>query len=92
MATIHDSRPEISDARKERDLAASTLELQLAASIVDRLIERNGGRDVADGFWDDDSFDSLHDGGEFLDAEFWDPDEETLPEALDIDWNVYECN
>ncbi|MGB9206383.1 MAG: hypothetical protein WCB94_20670, partial [Terriglobales bacterium] len=61
-------------------------------TIVGRLIERNGGRDVADAFWDDDAFDSLDDGGEYLDPEFCDSDEEALPEALEINWNVFECS
>jgi hypothetical protein len=74
------------------DLPASTLQLRLAASIVDRLIERNGGSEVADSFWDDDVFDSLDEGDEYLDPELWDPHEETLPEALEIDWNIFECN
>lgn len=92
MEAIDDSRPEIPDAREEEDFSSSTLQLRLAASIVDRLIERNGGRDVADRFWDDDSFDSLHERGEYLDAEFLDPDEETLPEMNEINWNIHECN
>jgi hypothetical protein len=56
------------------------------------LIERNGGRKVADQFWDDDAFDSLDEGDEYLDPELGDPDEETLPEALDVDWNMFECD
>jgi hypothetical protein len=92
MATIDDSRPGSPDAREEEDLSASTLQLRLATSIVDSLIERNGGRDVADRFWDDDSFDSLHERGEYLDTEFSDPDEETLPEMNEINWNIHECN
>jgi hypothetical protein len=79
---MDDTGPEITDTREEEDLPPYSLQLQLAASIVDRLIERNGGREVADSFWDDDVFDSLDEGDEYLDPELWDPDEETLPEAL----------
>jgi hypothetical protein len=88
---MDDTGPEITDTREEEDLPASTLQLRLAASIVDRLIERNGGREVADSFWDDDVFDSL-DEGEYLDPELWDPDEETLPEADEVDWNMFGCD
>lgn len=91
MAPTDDSQTDTSDERKEGDLFASKLELQLAASIVDRLIERSGGREVADGFWDDDSFDSIDDGDEYVDPEFWDPDNETVPEILEINHNIYEC-
>lgn len=92
MARINDFRPSIPDTKEEEDLSTSTLQLQLAASILGRLIERNGGRDVADVFWDDDEFESLHEGDEYFDPEFWDPDEETLPEMNEINWNIYECN
>jgi hypothetical protein len=43
-------------------------------------------------FWDEDAFDSLEDGEEYVDPELWDPDEETLPEMKEIEWNIYECN
>jgi hypothetical protein len=92
MATIDDSRPGSPDAREEEDLSASTLQLRLATSIVDSLIERNGGRDVADRFWDDDSFDASDDRDEYLDQEFRVSDEETLPEMNQINWNIHECN
>lgn len=92
MATTNELRPEISDAREEDASPTSTLQLQLAAGIVEKLIERNGGREADNVFWDDDAFDSLEDGDEYLDPELWDPDEEVLPEAKEIEWNIYECN
>jgi len=92
MTRMDDTGPESQDTREEEDLPASTLQLRLAASIIGRLIERNGGREVADHFWDDDAFDSLDEGDEYLDPELGDPDEETLPEAHEIDWNTFECD
>jgi hypothetical protein len=92
MATMNDSQPEMPDTREENGLPASALQLQLAAGIVERLVERNGGSEIANVFWDDDAFDSLEDGDEYLDPELWDPDEEILPEAKEIEWNIYECN
>ena len=92
MASRDDSRPKSPNTSEEDDLSASSLQLKLAANIVDHLAERNGGRDLADAFWDDDTFDSLDGEGEYLDPKLWDPDEETLPEMDDINWNIYECN
>ncbi len=92
MTPQDESRLEVEETRKEKDFPASTLQLRLAASIVDTLIERNGGRDVAEEFWNDSSFDSLNDEGEYLDADLWDPDEEILPENEEINWNLYPCN
>jgi len=91
MTPMDDTGPEKPDTGEEEDLPASTLQLRLAASIIGRLIERNGGREVADQFWDDDAFDSLDEGEEYMDPELGDPDEETLPEAHEIDWNTFEC-
>ena len=59
MTGMDDTGPENPDTREEEDLPASTLQLRLAASIIGRLIERNGGREVADQFWGDGVFDSL---------------------------------
>ena len=92
MTRTDDSRPEIPGTREEEDLPASSLDLKLAASVIGALIERNGDRDVADAFWDDDAFDSLDEQREYQDPELWDPNEETLPEAEEIDWNIYPCN
>lgn len=92
MTPMDDTGPEKPDTGEEEDLPASTLQLRLAASIIGRLIERNGGRGAADQFWDDDAFDSLDEGDEYRDPELGDPDEETLPEANEIDWNMFECN
>jgi hypothetical protein len=46
-----ESRLEVEETTKNKDLPASTLQLQLAASIVDRLIERDGRRDILMSFW-----------------------------------------
>jgi hypothetical protein len=92
MTPMDDTGPEKPDTGEDEDLPASTLQLRLAASIIGRLIERNGGREVADQFWDDDAFDSLDEGEEYMDPELGDPDEETLPEAHEIDWNTFECD
>src|SRR5450631_1937209 len=72
MIPTNDFQPEIPDPKVKKVLPASTLEIQLAASIVDRLIKQNGGRDAADAFWDDDTFDALDDGGEYLHPELRD--------------------
>lgn len=92
MARTSNLRPELTDTREEDTFPTSALQLQLAAGIVENLIERNGGSKIANLFWDDDAFDSLEDGDEYVDPEFWDPDQETLPEAKEIEWNIYECN
>jgi hypothetical protein len=89
---MDDTGPESQVTREEEDLPASTLQLRLAASIIGRLIERNGGRKAADQFWNDDAFDSLDEDDEYLDPELGDPDEETLPEAQEIDRNTFECD
>ena len=93
MATTNDSRSKSTDAREEENaFPTSALQLQLAAAIVEKLIQRNGGSKIANVFWDDDTFDSLEDGDEYVDPELWDPHEEVLPEAKEIEWNIFECN
>ena len=92
MATTNTSLRELPDAREEDASPTSSFQLKLARSIVERLIERNGGSEIATVFWDDDAFDSLDDGEEYVDAELWDPDQELLPEIKEIEWNIYECN
>ena len=69
---------------------AARLQLQLAASVIDRLIHANDGRDLADVFWDDESLDLLSDTE--LDLDFGDPEEETLPEMDEIRHNIFECD
>jgi hypothetical protein len=65
----------------------------LAASIIGRLIERNGGSEAADAFWGDDALDALDDEDEYLDPELWDPDEvQTLPQMDLINWNIFGCD
>ena len=92
MAAKDNSEPESPDAREEEDCSASTLQLRLATSIIDSLIEHNGGRDVADRFLDDESLASRHERGEYLDVESSNTDEETLPEMEEINRNIHECN
>jgi hypothetical protein len=92
MAIANSLRPEIPDAREEDASPTSAFQLKLAAGIVEKLIERNGGSEIANVFWDDDAFDSLDDGNEYVDPELWDPDQEVLPEMKEIEWNIYECN
>lgn len=91
MTSMDDTEPEIQDTSEET-LPSSRLQLQLAASIVDRLIERNAGREAADAFWDGDSVDSIDESDPDLDEELLDPDAETLPEMSDINHNIYECD
>lgn len=77
---------------EEEDCFVSALQLRLAASVVNRVIERNGGCDAADGFWDDDSLDTEVDQVEYLDPELWDPDFDTVPDmAAQINENIFEC-
>jgi hypothetical protein len=92
MAITNNLPPEVPDAKEEDASPTSALQLQLAAFIVKKLIERNGGSEFANVFWDDDAFDSLEDGDEYVDPELWDLDEEVLPEMKEIEWNIYECN
>lgn len=86
------SQLDVGETRNEKEPSPSKLQLQLAAIIVDTLIERNAGRAAADEFWDDNSIDSLEDEGEYLDPDLSDPDEETLPEMNEINWNIYPCD
>ncbi len=92
MATTNNPQPEIPDVTEGDACPTSALQLHLAASIIDAVIERNGGGEIANVFWDDDALDSLEDGDEYVDPELWDPDEEVLPEMKEIEWNIYECN
>jgi hypothetical protein len=92
MFTTNNLQPEMPDPREEDASPPSAFQLRLAAGIIEKLVKRNGGDEVANVFWDDDAFDPLEEGDEYLDPEFWDPDEETLPEAKEIEWNIYECN
>jgi hypothetical protein len=89
MAPI-DSGREIRNVGEGDDLVATSLQHRLAASVVNRLIERNGG--CAAGFWDEDSFDTEQDQDEYLDPELWDPDEDPVPDMADeISENIFEC-
>jgi hypothetical protein len=89
MELINGSKPEVLEARNEENGEPCKLQLQLAAVVVDRLIARNAGREAADAFWDDGSFDMLDDF--YPDMECEDPDEETLPEMALIMHNIAPC-
>lgn len=92
METI-DSGRKIRGAVEEEDNFPSALQLRLAASVVNRLVERNGGCGAAGVFWEENSFDNDLDQREYLDPELWDPDgEETLPEMAEIMHNLYPCD
>lgn len=78
------------DAGVEADCFDSAIQLRLAASILTRRVERNGGSAVGGLFGAEDSFDTDVDQGEYLDPELWDPDEdETLPEMAIIHENIF---
>ncbi len=86
--------PQLGDQKTEKEgvSAVSTLQLQLAAIVIDKVIERNAGRAAADAFWDDDSFD-FSDEMEFdADLELRDSEEETVPEMDEINHNIFECD
>jgi len=79
---------EVRDAGEEDDLIANSLQHRLAASVVSRLIERNGG--CVSGFWDDDLSDTEQDQDEYLDPELWDPDADPVPDmAAEINENIF---
>ena len=90
MKLITGSQPEVLEARNGENSEPCKLQLRLAAAVVDRLLEANGGREVADRFWDDDSFDELGDFDPDLESE--DPDEETVPEMAEILHNIHPCD
>lgn len=87
MATTDDLRREAAEV--EDDSFVSPLQLRLAASIVGRIVDRNGGCGSADAFWDDEPTDDESE--EYVDPELWDPDAETLPEMAFIEENIFEC-
>jgi hypothetical protein len=89
--TVMDSRRYVASVGEEDDFFTSALQLRLAASIVSRLVERNGGSDAGDVFFNDDSNGEELDREEYVDPEMWDPDEETLPEMDIILENISEC-
>ncbi len=90
MELMNGSQPEILGASQGENGEPCKLQLRLAAAVVDRLIEANAGREVADAFWDDESFDVLDDFD--LDLVFADPDDETSPEMAEIWHNIYPCD
>ncbi len=86
MVTKNENQPLIREGREENSTALE-FQLELAASVITRIVERNAGSGVAGAFWDDDSF---NDGEPSLDVEFYDPDEESLPEMDDIRHNEWD--
>ncbi len=90
MELINGSKPEVLEARNEENGEPCKLQLQLAATVIEQLIARNAGQEVADRFWDDDSFDVLGDFDPELECE--DPDEETVPEMAEILHNIHPCD
>lgn len=74
--------PVVSDPE---DDFGSALQLRLAASLLGRRIERNGGGETAAKFWDDEAeFDHEY----YVDPELWDPGSETVPEMDVITENI----
>jgi hypothetical protein len=53
MAATNNLRPELPNGGEEDASLHSALQLRLVAGIVNKLIERNGGSEVANVFWDD---------------------------------------
>lgn len=91
MATTDGSQPQIREGRRRND-PDSTLQLELAASVITKIVERNAGPGAAEAFWDDDSFE-FPDGAEpDLDPDCRNSDEETLPEMSVINHNIFECD
>jgi hypothetical protein len=90
MANMDKHQLKTKKIRKQGGSAVSPLQLQLAAMVLDRIIERNAGRAATGVFWDDDSFDVTEE-REF-NPEFSDPEEETVPEMDVINHNIFECD
>jgi len=87
---MDDSERTIDITREEDDFDIYPLQLRLAASILKRVAERNGGCGAAEVFFDDDSDDEVLDREEYLDPELWDPEGvETLPEMDIIYENIF---
>ena len=92
MGNIDEPRPGNQKGEKECVPADSSLQLRLAAIVIDKIIERNGGRAAADAFWDDDSFDFSDEMELDADLELRDSEEETVPEMDEINHNIFECD
>jgi hypothetical protein len=91
MATKDENQPLIREGREESSTALK-FQLELAVSVITRIIDKNASSGSAEAFWDDDSLD-FEDGVELdTDPDCWDPDEETLPEMDLINHNIYECD
>jgi len=68
------------------DCFDTEFQLRLAASALNRRLERVGGCDAAQVFWNDEA---ELDSEEYEDPELWDPDYETLPEMALINENIF---
>jgi hypothetical protein len=91
MATKDDDQPLIKEGREE-DNPASRFQLELAASVITSIIDKNAGSGASEAFWDDDSFDFEDDVERDTDPDCWDPEDETLPEMDPINHNIFECD
>jgi ABC-type sulfate transport system substrate-binding protein len=92
MGNIDEPQPGDRNTEKECVSAVSALQIQLAAIVIDKIIEKNGGRAAADAFWDDDSFDFSDEMELDADLELRDSEEETVPEMDEINHNIFECD
>lgn len=71
---------------------SSALQLQLAASVIGKTVERNADHAAAEVFWDDDSFDFPDDREFDSDLDLPNSEEETVPEMDEINHNIFECD
>jgi hypothetical protein len=92
MANLNEHQLKARKVRKERESVVSPLQRQLAAMVIDNIIEGNGGRAAADVFWDDDSFDITEESEVDPDRDLPDLEAETVPEMDEINHNILECD
>jgi hypothetical protein len=92
MANLDESQRRARKVRRNGGSAASHLQLQLAAMVVDKIIERRAGQAAADVFWDDDSFDTIEEREFDPDLDSPNLEEETVPEMAEINHNIFECD
>lgn len=86
---MEDSRRQFAHRGEEDDLCTSPIQLRLAASVLGRVVEQNGGCAAGSEFWEEDSLDIELDQEQYSDPESWDPDYETLPEMAIINENIF---
>lgn len=85
-----DSGRKARETGEEEECFVSALQLRLAASLLNRQIEQNGG--CAADFLDEDSLDTEVEQDDYLDPELWDPDADPEPDmAAEIAENIFEC-